>query len=107
MRVFIDECIDWRLSRDIIGHDVKTAHQIGWDDVKNGALLALVAGKFDMFVTVDRNLAFQNRVTHLSFAVMVLQAHTNRLADLRPLVPDLLRMMPQVQPGQLVQIGSK
>ena len=107
MRVFIDECIDWRLSRDITGHDVKTAHQMGWDGVKNGALLALVSGKFDVFLAVYRNLAIQNRVPHLAFAVMVLQAHTNRLADLRPLVPDLLQLMPQVQPGELVQIGSK
>ena len=105
MRVFIDECVDWRLSRDIAGHDVKTAHQMGWGGVKNGALLALVAGKFDAFVTVDRNLAFQNRVAHLPFVVVVLRAHTNRLADLRPLVPELLRMLGQANPGQLLQIG--
>lgn len=105
MRVFIDECIDWRLSRDIAVHEVMTAHQMGWAGVKNGALLALVAGKFDVLVTVDRNLAFQNRVTGLTFGVVVLQARTNRLEDLRPLVPELLRSLAELAPGDLKQIG--
>jgi hypothetical protein len=59
VRVFLDECIDWRLSRDIGGYDVKTARQMGWTAIKNGELLALAAAHFDAFVTVDRNLSFQ------------------------------------------------
>jgi hypothetical protein len=39
--MFLDECVDWCLARDIVGHDVKTARQMGWMTVKNGALLAL------------------------------------------------------------------
>ena len=76
---------------------------MGWAGLKNGGLLALVTGKFDWFVTVDRNLAFQNRVMQLSFAVVVLRAHTNRLADFRPLVPE--RVIEQAQPGTLFQVG--
>ena len=86
------------------GHDVKTAHQMGWSGIKNGVLLALVSGKFDVFVTVDRNLAFQNVVTNLPFAVIVLYAHTNRLDDLRPLMPELMRVMEQSKPGELKKI---
>lgn len=59
MKVFVDECVDWRLSREIVGHDVKTARQLGWSTIKNGELLALAAKEFDVFVTVDRNLSFQ------------------------------------------------
>ena len=106
MRVFIDECIDWRLARHMTGHDVSTAHQMGWSGVKNGALLALVAGKFDVFVTVDRNLAFQNKVADVPFVVIVLHAFTNRLADLTPLVPECLRRMTHARPGELLQIGN-
>ena len=72
--------------------------------LKNGVLLALVSGKFDVFVTVDRNLAFQNVVPNLSFAVIVLHAHTNRLDDLRPLMPELMRVMEQLTPGELRRI---
>ena len=61
MRVLLDECVDWRLLRDLMGHDVKTARQMGWSEVKNGKLLRLTAGHFDVFVTVDRNLSFKTR----------------------------------------------
>ncbi|MGD0144410.1 MAG: DUF5615 family PIN-like protein [Rhizomicrobium sp.] len=90
MRVFLDECIDWRLSRDLVGHDVKTARQMGWAAIKNGELLTLASGQFDIFVTVDRNLAFQQNIGVLPIAVIVLRAKSNRLKDLQPLVPDLL-----------------
>jgi len=78
VRVFLDECVDWRLSRDIEGHDVKTARQMGWTSIKNGELLSLASGQFDAFVTVDRNLSFQQNLTLVSIAVIVL--HT-RVTD--------------------------
>jgi hypothetical protein len=84
VRVFLDECIDWRLSRDLAGHDVKTARQMGWAAIKNGELLALASGQFDVFVTVDRNLAFQQNIGVLPIAVIVLRAKSNRLNDLKP-----------------------
>ncbi len=93
MKVFLDECVDRRLARHILGHDVKTAQQMGWAGVKNGALLALAAAQFDVFVTVDRNLAFQQSAASLPMPVIVLHAKSNRLADLVPLVPALLRVL--------------
>ena len=83
MKVFVDECVDWRLSRDIVGHEVKTARQMGWSTIKNGELLALAAKAFDVFVTVDRNLSFQQNLPAFSIAVIVLRAPSNRLADLK------------------------
>ena len=74
MRVLLDECVDWRLLRDLTGHDVKTARQMGWSEVKNGKLLRLTTEHFDVFVTVDRNLSFQNKVIDLPLAVIVLAA---------------------------------
>jgi hypothetical protein len=66
MRVFLDECVDWRLAREIIGHEVMTARQMGWTSIKNGELLALASQQFDVFVTVDRNLSFQQNLTMLN-----------------------------------------
>jgi predicted nuclease of predicted toxin-antitoxin system len=99
VRVLLDECIDWRLSRSIEGHDVKSAHQMGWASVKNGELLTLAADHFDVFVTVDRNLSFQQSLTSFPIAVVILRAKTNRLADLLLLVPTLLSALESVQPG--------
>jgi hypothetical protein len=107
VRVLLDECVDWRLARDIIGHDVKTARQMGWTAIKNGALLTLASKHFDIFVTVDRNLSFQQNLEILSISVVVLRAKTNRLADLRTLVPDLLVAIESAVPGVPKFVGAE
>lgn len=99
MKVLLDECVDWRLIRDIVGHDVKTARQMSWTTVKNGELLALAGGQFEVFVTVDRNLSFQQNLVSYPIAVIVLRAKTNRLIDLKPLVPKLLLAIEAAQSG--------
>jgi len=106
VKVLLDECVDWRLARDIVGHEVKTARQMGWVTVKNGDLLSLASEAFDVFVTVDRNLQFQQNPETLAIAVIVLRARRNRLADLRPLVPALLVAINQVRPGALQVVGD-
>jgi hypothetical protein len=102
---FLDECVDWRLARDIVGLDVKTARQMGWSTVKNGALLTLASQHFDVFVTVDRNLSFRQNLDSFSVAVVVLRAKTNRLADLRPLVPNLLAAIASATSAAATFIG--
>lgn len=106
MKVFLDECIDWRLARDIIGHEVRTARQMGWTSIKNGELLTLVAQHFDAFVTVDRNLAFQQNLSIYEITILVLRAKTNRLVDLRPLVPRLLVAFETTKVGRVEFIGD-
>ena len=106
MRILLDECVDWRLSRDIVGHDVKTARQMGWVTIKNGELLALAADQFDVFVTVDRNLSFQQNLAAFEIALIVLRARTTRLADLRPLVPELLAAIPVAKSGIPIFVGG-
>jgi hypothetical protein len=59
MRVLLDKCVDWRLGRDIVGHEVRAAHQMGWSGIKNGQLLSLTVKEFEILVSVDRNLSFQ------------------------------------------------
>ena len=105
MKVFVDECVDWRLSREIVGHEVKTARQMRWSTVKNGELLALAAKEFNVFVTVDRNLSFQQNLPAFAIAVIVLRAKTNRLSDLHPLVPELLASIPTAKPRAVTYVG--
>jgi hypothetical protein len=105
MTILLDECVDWRLSRDLQEHEVKTARQMGWATVKNGEWLALAAETFDVFVTVDRTLPSQQNLNVLAIAVVVLRARTNRLADLQPLVPDLLAVFPHAKRGEATVVG--
>jgi hypothetical protein len=104
VKVLLDECVDWRLSRDIVGHEVKTARQMLWATIKNGELLALAAEHFDVFVTVDCNLSYQQNVSAYGIAVIVLQARSNRLADLKPLVPNLLIAIGSAKPGVIALV---
>ena len=105
MRVLLDECIDRRLAADIVGHEVKTVPQAGWASATNGELLALAEPQFDVFVTVDRNLSFQQHLPRFSIAVIVLRSSSNRLADLRPLVPKLLNTIPIAKRGEVSWVG--
>jgi hypothetical protein len=104
VRVLVDECVDWRLSREIVGHDVKTTRQMGWATIRNGELLGLAAREFDVFVTVDRNLSFQQNIPAFAIAVVVLRARSNRLSDLRPLVPALLASIPMAKRGAVTYV---
>jgi hypothetical protein len=106
VRVLLDECVDRRLVRDIVGHELSTVVGLGWAGVRNGDLLVRAAGQFDAFVTVDRNLVFQQRIDDLPFAVLVIRARSNRLIDLRPLVPRLIEALSTVRPGEVRWIGG-
>ena len=90
-RILLDECVDWRLARHLQPHAVMTVAKAGWAGVKHGRLLREAEARFDVFITVDRNLSFQQRLIDADLAVVVLHAPTNRLQDLLPLVPDLLK----------------
>ena len=105
MKILLDECIDRRLAKNIAGHEVKTVPQMGWATIKNGELLALAEKDFEVFVTVDRNLSFQQHLPRYTIAVIVLRARSNRLQDLRPLVPKLLEMLPMAKGGEALWVS--
>jgi predicted nuclease of predicted toxin-antitoxin system len=104
MRLLLDECIDRRLARELIDHEVKTVPQMGWAGIKDGQLLNLAASEFDVFITVDRNLSFQQNLPKFDIAVVVLQAQSNRLADLKPLAPQILAILEEAAKGQTTVI---
>jgi len=105
VRILLDECIDRRLARDLPGHEVRTVPQMGWATIKNGQLLGLAEQEFDVFVTVDRNLSFQQNLPRFEIAVVVLRATSNRLKDLQPLVPKLLEAASTTGPGTVAWVG--
>ncbi|MFB2894400.1 DUF5615 family PIN-like protein [Aerosakkonemataceae cyanobacterium BLCC-F50] len=106
MKLLLDECIDRKLAREFIGYEVKTVPQMGWAGTKNGQLLTLASAEFDVFITVDRNLSFQQNLPEFDIAVIVLQASSNRLADLKPLIPKILANLPTAIKGQAVVIST-
>jgi predicted nuclease of predicted toxin-antitoxin system len=104
VRILLDECLPKRLKRDLPGHDVLTVPEMGWTSKQNGDLLALADVQFDIFLTVDRNLSFQQDVGRFKIAVIVMVAKGNRHADLVPLIPNLLAMLDAAKPGHVTKV---
>lgn len=105
-RILLDECLPKRLKRDLVGHESRTAPEMGWAGKQNGELLTLAETAFDVFLTVDRNLSFQQDLTRFKIAVVVMVAKGNRRPDLQPLIERVLAAVATVQPGQLIRIGE-
>jgi hypothetical protein len=79
---------------------------MGWAGVENGELLRLASGEFDVFVTVDRGIEFQQDLSDLSFGIVVVSAGSNELSHLLPLVPDILNAITSVREGEVVRVGA-
>ncbi|QLE55627.1 DUF5615 family PIN-like protein [Nostoc sp. TCL26-01] len=106
MKILLDECIDRRLAREFVDYEVKTVPQMGWAGVKNGQLLTLAESAFDVFITVDRNLSFQQNLPQFDIVVIVLQAPSNRLADLKPLAAKILDTLPTAAKGKATIVST-
>lgn len=106
MRILLDNCIPWRLGAALSGHEVSSVVQLGWANLSDGELLKAMGDRFDLLVTVDKNLQHQQDVRRYPFAIAVLRARSNRIGDLLPLVPKLLDALPDVNPGQVIDIQA-
>jgi hypothetical protein len=102
----LDECLPRRLGLELTGHLVSTVPQAGWAGISNGKLLALIAGNYDAFLTVDKNLPIQQKTVALSFGIVVLHAPSNQLDNLRPLVPQILTALAALQLGTVAIVPA-
>jgi predicted nuclease of predicted toxin-antitoxin system len=99
MRLLVDECVDWRLLRDLESCSPKSVKQLGWEHCDDGELLRLASSEFDVFLTVDKDLPQQQNLARFDLAVVILRARTTRLADLRALLPLLRDVLQYAKPG--------
>lgn len=106
MKISLDECVDQRFRKELIGHEVITVQKAGWAGKKNGELLSLAAKDYQAFITVDRNLYFQQNLPKLQIAVLIMAARTNRLADLTSLAVQVLQDLPKLNPGDIRVISQ-
>ena len=106
MRILLDEDLPRRLGALLVGHEYSTVSRSGWAGIKNGKLLALAATRFDVFLTMDQNLEFQQNLATLPIAVLVVKALSNRMEHLVPLVPAILKELNHVPPRTLRRVGA-
>ncbi|MBI3990277.1 MAG: DUF5615 family PIN-like protein [candidate division NC10 bacterium] len=106
MRMLLDECMPRKLRHELPGHDVKTVAEMGWSGTKNNALLRLAAAEFDVLLTVDQGIPYQQNLPGLDLALVIVRAPSNDINDLRPKMPEVLRVLETIQPGQVVHVGA-
>lgn len=106
MRILLDESLPYELVAELPGHEVRSVQKMGWSALKNGELLAVAANEFDLFLTADQNLRYQQNLSSLPVAVVVLIARSNRLQDLRPLLPALELSLNTLTARTLVEVAD-
>ena len=108
MRLLLDECVPRPLLRDLTGHDAHHVVDLGWSSRRNGKLWNLMVAKhFEADFTVDRNLPFQQNLRASGIAVVIAAARTNRVKELRPLMPKVLDTLRIVKAGEVVSVGDE
>jgi predicted nuclease of predicted toxin-antitoxin system len=107
MKILIDECLPAALKGNLtaLGHECQTVRQAGYGSKKNGELLTLAEGRWNVLLTSDRNIKYQQNITGRSVSIMILCAKSNRMKDLLPLVPACVQALLAIQPGQMVEVG--
>ncbi|MGH7628846.1 MAG: DUF5615 family PIN-like protein [Gemmatimonadales bacterium] len=107
MRVLIDESVPRQLAPELRGHEARTVVELGWAGLENGTLLRRAAAHgFQAFITMDRNLQYQQNIGRLALGVILLRAADNRVETLSPLIPAVLAALATLQPGTVVQVGA-
>jgi predicted nuclease of predicted toxin-antitoxin system len=105
VRILLDEQLPRQLTRRLRGHHVRTVQQQGWAGLGNGELLRIAAADaFEVFLTADQNLQFQQNLAGSPLIVVVLSAQSNKVEDLLPLVPSLLQAIRDARPGEICQV---
>ena len=106
MKVLLDECLPRKLKRHFSAHDVATVPEMGWAGVKNGKLLRLAESAFDVFVTIDSGIQYQQNLLTVQIGVVVLMSSDNTIETLQSLVPSMLKAIDSIQPGQIVRVSG-
>jgi hypothetical protein len=106
MRILLDEDIPRHLGKLLTGHAVSTVPKCGWAGIKNGKLLALAGAAFDVFLTADHNIEFQQNLAALPLSILVVVAGSTRMEHLAPLIPDILRTLNHLTPRTLHKVSA-
>jgi len=102
----LDECLPRALKQELLEHEVRTVIEMGWAGIKNGALLERAVAHFDVFLTVDQNLQYQQNLSSLRIPVIVLFAHSNDINKLRPLMAKVQVTLEKVRKGNPYKISA-
>jgi predicted nuclease of predicted toxin-antitoxin system len=106
MKILLDECLPAPIKESLspFGHECKTVQELGFGSKKNGELLALAEGKWDVLLTSDKNIKFQQNMAGRKISIVILRAKSNRLEDLLLLMPACAEALLSIQGGVVIEI---
>ncbi len=107
MRILLDESLPGDLKGLLGDHEAQTVALAGWSGVKNGKLLSLAATAYDVFLTADRNIEFQQNLSTLPVSIMVMVLMNNRIETIVKLLPEVLAALEHIEPRTFTKIGSR
>lgn len=107
MRILLDECLPKDLKGDLAGHYATTVGDMGWSGIKNGRLLLLAEQEFDVFLTADRSIEYQQNMSKRQIVLVILDSSNNKIETLRPLVPVLLDRLRLIVPGVVIHVPGQ
>ena len=103
MRILLDECVPWPMHRLLVGHQCTTAQKRGWGGIKNGDLLRLAAREFDLFITADHNIRYQQNLAGRTIAILELS--TNDLRRILAAADEIRAGVTGIRPGEFRQLA--
>jgi predicted nuclease of predicted toxin-antitoxin system len=104
MRILIDECVDPRVRPLFRDHEAATVHDKGWDTLEDGPLLALAQKEFDVLLTIDSGIEFQQNIPKFQIGLVVVHVPKNQLAHYMVLENELLIAVHKVKPGEVIHV---
>jgi predicted nuclease of predicted toxin-antitoxin system len=104
MRLLIDECVDPRVKVLFHDHEVYTVHEMGWSKLTDSELLPLASKSFNVLLTIDKSLEFQQNIKKLSLGVIVVEVPKNQVHYYRAVQLDLLAAVKRIAPGQVIHV---
>lgn len=104
MKLLLDECVTRLVKRDLTGHEVWSVEDAGFKGLENGDLLKAASGVYEVLITVDRNIPYQQNIAGLNIAVLILAAKRNSYLRLKPLLPRALSALETIKPGEVSRI---
>lgn len=102
MKILLDECVPWPMHRLLTGHECRTAQQCGWGGLKNGLLLQRAENEFDLFITSDQNLRYQQNLAGRK--ISILELSTNNLRHIEAVAETIRSAIANIQPGEFRQL---
>jgi predicted nuclease of predicted toxin-antitoxin system len=109
MKLLLDECVPRTLKSAFLveGHDCATVPEAGFAGKTNGELLGLAKDNFDVFITLDKGVQFQQNLAGFKISILLIRSKSNRLADILPHIPACLKALGTIKAGEVIQVSKK